>query len=76
MQEWPAEWSRRRATLLSTPPLRRTATLRGFISGKEHDKYRGSIVLAAEAIDDKDEDSDSTAAAEVEESGLRVEMSG
>ena len=58
VQEWPAAWSRRRATLLSTPPLRSTATLRGFFSGNEHDKQQGSIAVAA---------------AEVEQSGLRVE---
>lgn len=71
MHEWPAAWSRRRATLLSTPPLRRTATLRGFFSGKEHDKYAGSISFE---IDGKaTADSDAT---EEEDSGLRVEKSG
>lgn len=39
MQEWPARWRRRRATLLSTPPLRRTAILRGFLSGIEQERY-------------------------------------
>lgn len=75
MQEWPAAWSRRRATLLSTPPLRRTATFRGFLSGNEHDKYRESIVFAAEESDNKDEDPDSTAV-EVEYGRRRVEKRG
>lgn len=41
MQEWPDAWRRRRATLLSTPPLTRTATLR-LRPGNEQDKYCSS----------------------------------
>lgn len=43
MQEWPARWRRRRPTLLSTPPLRRTAILRGLLSGIQQERYLGSM---------------------------------
>ncbi|URD76355.1 hypothetical protein MUK42_09221 [Musa troglodytarum] len=46
VQSCPAAWRRRRAVLLSTPPLRRTATLRR-LPGIEHPRY-GSRSTAPE----------------------------
>lgn len=38
--------------LLSTPPLTRTATLRGFLLGRQHERYFGSMVLGLEERED------------------------
>lgn len=47
---WGGTWARRSATLLSTPPLRRTATLSGAFSGSQLRPHKPRLDLAGDAL--------------------------